>query len=543
VQVAPWKRGGRGRIPNWIPDEESRALLELYARLRLGAKRTPAQTTVRTECSYLRALVSASISFGGPDTLVGLRDDPHAVIKIITEWPRPNSTLRACLRMVLRLIDLTVDDRDRAKSITTTILDGLEPRARRGYRWDILPLRVGGSRSLQRVRPVLSQVDLLRIVEAAGTLSDIPAYNRRNQLIMALEAWSGLSAREMKSLRFERIQLWELAKGAPWCAFVDGIVRRGRRLSIPIAEDASPYLASLYKAASEAGEQPHGYVFTSLRGDRSPLTYQMIRMIVRRSVRKAGIPECDELTFKRAYSAYLKQRGVADYAIRDAMGRRAMRVVDRLLLPYRWATAQRVAAEHHVVEAPPRSSAALHAFQLRLGLDKGTGPSELEHVRVMGVDPAYWRTGWAILDRASDGKPFLAASGTFVPPPGKRAQGLLNVERQLHDVLQQHKPAAVYVEKPGRWVHRSGTSRETVELMAMARGSIIKVCEELGIPAFQIDFQRVRLALLGRGNAGKADAADLIRSHGLMPPNLPRGDIDFDVVDAIMMALYGLRFS
>ena len=61
------------------------------------------------------------------------------------------------------------------------------------------------------------------------------------------------------------------------------------------------------------------------------------------------------------------------------------------------------------------------------------------------------------------------------------------------------------------------------------------------MPAFEVDFQVVRLAVLGQRNASKASAAELVSHLGLGLPRRPRGGADRDVVDAIVMALYGLE--
>jgi hypothetical protein len=77
----------------------------------------------------------------------------------------------------------------------------------------------------------------------------------------------------------------------------------------------------------------------------------------------------------------------------------------------------------------------------------------------------------------------------------------------------------------------------------MARGVMLAACAEMRGLTFEVDFQAVRLVLLGRQNASKADAVELTKRLGLSPPCRPRGGIDLDVVDAIMMALYWLDYE
>jgi len=161
--------------------------------------------------------------------------------------------------------------------------------------------------------------------------------------------------------------------------------------------------------------------------------------------------------------------------------------------------------------------------------------------RPMGVDPSFRRTGWAVLNCDCRGQPGLVASGSIVPRGSSRGEGLLSIQSQLQAIVQAWRPTSVIFEQPGKWMRRVGCSRESVEVMAMARGVMLAACAAMGIPAFEVDFQVVRLAFVGQRNASKAAAVALVSHLGLAPPRRPRGSVDLDVVDAIMMALYGFE--
>ncbi len=87
---------------------------------------------------------------------------------------------------------------------------------------------------------------------------------------------------------------------------------------------------------------------------------------------------------------------------------------------------------------------------------------------------------------------------------------------------------------------RAGSSRVSVEAMAMARGLFLAACAEQEATVQEVEFQEVRRALIGRHNAGKPDARALLESLSLTPPVTRRKGTDWDRVDATMMALYGL---
>jgi len=537
----------RGRKPDsgrrdWL-DDESRSLLTLYDARRLESSPPPTPGTLRTERALLRSLLLASKSLGGPGTLSRLIRDPETIVRILRgEWPIKHTSLLGMLAATLRLIDIAIDDPEEARSLRKRITGGLHPRPTT-RRWaHFLPRTAGGSMRIRRSRPILTEAHLHSIVQAAASLSEQPGLRIRNEGLLALICWSGISTAEAPALTWERFEWQESRVGSPWCAWLHGISRRRRKVSVPVHVNAEPYLRALERQAVEANGRASGPLFvSSTRGGR--LSFTQAARIYRATFDRAGLPGCDDTTLRRAYTAFLRMCGLNDYAIRDALAVKRMATVDGLVKPSRRSAAQSVAAEHHVVDPPVLDSAGLHGAQLPLVFDQGLTPDGTTVIRLLGVDPAYRRTGWAIITSDETGDPVVEANGVIVTEATSLASGLLHIEEQFQQVLEAWRPARALLEKPGRWMHKSGTSRHSVELMAMARGAMMKACGRVGIPVSEVDFQQVRLALLGRANAGKAEAADLLRSLGLMPAGSAAGRIDSDVIDAIMMALYGLRHS
>lgn len=157
-------------------------------------------------------------------------------------------------------------------------------------------------------------------------------------------------------------------------------------------------------------------------------------------------------------------------------------------------------------------------------------------LRLMGVDPSYRRTGWAVT-RYDCGRRQLAASGTISPVGAGRGQCLVSLHRQFEGVLEKQRPSIVTIEQPGLWMRR-GTNRNTVEVMAMARGVFLLACAEHATPAYEVGFQEVRRVLLGNGSAPAEAVAEFARAEGIPLPKRARGGIDMDVANALMMAIY-----
>ena len=160
----------------------------------------------------------------------------------------------------------------------------------------------------------------------------------------------------------------------------------------------------------------------------------------------------------------------------------------------------------------------------------------------LGVDPSFNRTGWALLAGTLH-QPSLVACSAIIPRGSGRGERLLSIGRQFEGVLRSLRPAVAWFERPGAWQRRGGSRRETVEAMAMARGVMLAACAELGVEAVEVDVQAARRALLGRHNAGASSVLEFVRGLGLEPPRRPRGGVDLDVANAVLMAAYGLSLS
>jgi len=157
----------------------------------------------------------------------------------------------------------------------------------------------------------------------------------------------------------------------------------------------------------------------------------------------------------------------------------------------------------------------------------------------LGVDPSFNRTGWALLSRADGSPPSMVACGIITPSGISRSQRLETIQRQFTDVLARWAPREAYFECPGNWQRREGSRRETIEVMAMARGVMLAACAELGVPAFEVDFRAARQAVIGNPSVRVEGVVEFVRSRGFRIPRRPRGGVDLDIVNAILMGLYG----
>lgn len=160
--------------------------------------------------------------------------------------------------------------------------------------------------------------------------------------------------------------------------------------------------------------------------------------------------------------------------------------------------------------------------------------------KILGVDPSFNRTGWAAVTKSG-----LAAElkqyGIIAPRATERGQQLLSIWTQFREVLDSCAPDAAYFERPGAWQRKGGTRRETLEVLSMSRAAMLLACASSSVPVFEVEVHLVRLAMCGRVNAGAEDIVRVVKQSGIEVPQRPRGALDMDIANAVVMALYGLQ--
>jgi crossover junction endodeoxyribonuclease RuvC len=162
--------------------------------------------------------------------------------------------------------------------------------------------------------------------------------------------------------------------------------------------------------------------------------------------------------------------------------------------------------------------------------------------RILGVDPAFNRSGWAVLTRTGSSTS-LNASGAIVPRGTAKGERIRAIFEDFDAVVQWWQPEAVYLERPGAWQRRGGTRRETLEVLAMSRGVMLLACANRQMPAYDVDITIVRKSVVGRVNASAAVILDLVRQMGFKVPARQRGGPDLDIANAIVVGLFGLSGS
>ncbi len=151
--------------------------------------------------------------------------------------------------------------------------------------------------------------------------------------------------------------------------------------------------------------------------------------------------------------------------------------------------------------------------------------------RVLGVDTSLRSTGVGVVEAA--GSRLTAIHHGTLANPARRPLSacLLAIEDGIAELIAAHRPDVVAVEG----VFFAKYVRTTL-LLGHARGAVLAQCARLGVPVFEYEPRRVKLAVVGRGGAEKTQVQHMVRSI-LNLPELPQED----AADALALAICHLH--
>src|SRR6195256_396982 len=147
---------------------------------------------------------------------------------------------------------------------------------------------------------------------------------------------------------------------------------------------------------------------------------------------------------------------------------------------------------------------------------------------ILGIDPGLAGTGFALLAEPN----LVLSCSTVVTIPGRDGARLLTIANHLRALLAEHPPAEASIEE--LFMGRNATSAIGV---AQARGAILAVLEECGVPVFEYKPSQVKMVLTGYGNADKAQIARMLGAQ----VKVPEGRVDAHAMDAIAIAVCHAR--
>jgi crossover junction endodeoxyribonuclease RuvC len=155
-------------------------------------------------------------------------------------------------------------------------------------------------------------------------------------------------------------------------------------------------------------------------------------------------------------------------------------------------------------------------------------------MRIVGIDPGLLITGYGVVDFGVR-QPKLVDGGVFrFLAKTSLAHRLVELERELSELLDEHKPDICAVEQ----LYAHYKHPRTAILMGHARGVILLAAQRRGIRLEQYSANRIKKSVMGHGHAGKMQIQRAIQQIFSLP-SLPE---PADVADALAVALCCGRF-
>lgn len=125
--------------------------------------------------------------------------------------------------------------------------------------------------------------------------------------------------------------------------------------------------------------------------------------------------------------------------------------------------------------------------------------------RVMGIDPGSRSCGYGIVESAGNGIRYVA-SGTIVPSSeGAVAERLNDIYAGILGAIDGYGPSAVSIEE----MFFAKNAKSAIRL-GQSRGVAILAAARRGVPVSEYAPTRVKLALTGKGRAGKDEIQKML---------------------------------
>jgi len=147
-------------------------------------------------------------------------------------------------------------------------------------------------------------------------------------------------------------------------------------------------------------------------------------------------------------------------------------------------------------------------------------------MRVLGIDPGTGILGFGVIE--TEGQTLVDAGVIRTKVHQPEPERLLAIYEGLQEIVTTTKPAVVSVEK--LFFSRNVTTAMSV---SQARGVVLLVAQQHGLPIFEYTPNQIKLSLTGHGKADKKQVQEMVRLL-LKLKETPKPD---DAADAIAAAL------
>lgn len=149
-------------------------------------------------------------------------------------------------------------------------------------------------------------------------------------------------------------------------------------------------------------------------------------------------------------------------------------------------------------------------------------------MKILGIDPGMAIVGYSLLDYDGNNLTLLNSGSIRTEKGNRESARLLEIFNDISCIVEKYKPDVCAIEK--LFFFRNHT---TVMPVAHARGVILTVLEQNGIPIYEYTPMEVKQILTGYGRADKKEVEQMVKLS-LGVDSLPKLD---DTIDSIAIAI------
>lgn len=127
-------------------------------------------------------------------------------------------------------------------------------------------------------------------------------------------------------------------------------------------------------------------------------------------------------------------------------------------------------------------------------------------IRIIGIDPGLRNTGWGIVAAEGQRLSYVADGAVHSDAAAPLAERLLQIHRQLLDVLDQFAPDEAAIEE----TFVNTDARATLKL-GQARGAVMLAPAMRGLPVAEYAPNQIKKTVVGAGHAEKDQVKHMVK--------------------------------
>lgn len=155
-------------------------------------------------------------------------------------------------------------------------------------------------------------------------------------------------------------------------------------------------------------------------------------------------------------------------------------------------------------------------------------------MRILGIDPGLNITGYGLIEVKNNCTALIEAGIIKTSAKEGLSRRLNKIYQGLVSLIKEQKPDCMVLEK----LYTHYRHPVTATLLGHARGVISLIAAQLKLDFFEYPPKRVRQAILGSGNASKAQVQRMMENIFKLKPD----SLSQDISDALALALAHAQF-